>query len=369
MDYIVSKSIFLPLLLLSISSCVCGHIPILGMQRRPFHSRPQQLDGLATFYYKQPLDHFNYQPQSYVTFDQRYIIDFKHWEGINPKTPIFAFLGAESDIDNDVPYVGFPLRFASRYKAMSVYLEHRFYGKSVPFGSIEKAMKNGSIRGHLNSAQALADYAELLLHIKKKFAYDTSPIIVMGASYGGMLASWFRLKYPHIALGALASSAPILYFDNITPQDGYYSVVSKSFKETSKTCHDTIRRSWGEIDRIAEKTQGGLSILSKQFKTCGKLKTSSEIKSLMDSVFTTAAQYNNPFENPVSGICVAIDEEAKKKSDVIEQVVAGIIAYLGERPCYDVYEFAYYNDPLNQYVWQVLLFFSFYVKLTFGYPI
>uniref|UniRef100_A0A9I9CK37 Lysosomal Pro-X carboxypeptidase-like n=1 Tax=Cucumis melo TaxID=3656 RepID=A0A9I9CK37_CUCME len=230
MDYIVSKSIFLPLLLLSISSCVCGHIPILGMQRRPFHSRPQQLDGLATFYYKQPLDHFNYQPQSYVTFDQRYIIDFKHWEGINPKTPIFAFLGAESDIDNDVPYVGFPLRFASRYKAMSVYLEHRFYGKSVPFGSTEKAMKNGSIRGHLNSAQALADYAELLLHIKKKFAYDTSPIIVMGASYGGMLASWFRLKYPHIALGALASSAPILYFDNITPQDGYYSVVSKSFK-------------------------------------------------------------------------------------------------------------------------------------------
>lgn len=89
----------------------------------------------------------------------------------------------------------------------------------------------------------------------------------------------------------------------------------------------------------------------------------------MDSVFTTAAQYNNPFENPVSGICVAIDEEAKKKSDVIKQVVAGIIAYLGERPCYDVYEFAYYNDPLNQYVWQVLLFFSFYVKLTFGYPI
>ena len=46
-------------------------------------------------------------------------------------------------------------------------------------------MKNGSIRGHFNSAQALADYAELLLHIKKMFAYDTSPIIVMGASYGG----------------------------------------------------------------------------------------------------------------------------------------------------------------------------------------
>ena len=28
-----------------------------------------------------------------------------------------------------------------------------------------------------------------------------------------VLASWFRLKYPHIALGAVAASAPILYFD------------------------------------------------------------------------------------------------------------------------------------------------------------
>lgn len=45
-----------------------------------------------------------------------------------------------------------------------------------------------------------------------------------------VLASWFRLKYPHMAIGALASSAPILYFDDITPQDGYYSVVSRDFR-------------------------------------------------------------------------------------------------------------------------------------------
>ena len=45
-----------------------------------------------------------------------------------------------------------------------------------------------------------------------------------------VLASWFRLKYPHIALGALASSAPILYFDNIIPRNGYHSIVTKDFK-------------------------------------------------------------------------------------------------------------------------------------------
>ncbi|KAK7368716.1 hypothetical protein VNO80_10745 [Phaseolus coccineus] len=44
-----------------------------------------------------------------------------------------------------------------------------------------------------------------------------------------VLASWFRLKYPHMAIGALASSTPILYFDDITPQDAYYSIVSRDF--------------------------------------------------------------------------------------------------------------------------------------------
>lgn len=44
------------------------------------------------------------------------------------------------------------------------------------------------------------------------------------------LAAWFRLKYPHIAVGALASSAPLLYFDDITPTDGFHSVVTKNFR-------------------------------------------------------------------------------------------------------------------------------------------
>lgn len=48
--------------------------------------------------------------------------------------------------------------------------------------------------------------------------------------YDAVLASWFRLKYPHIVIGALASSAPILYFEDITPHDGYGVVVSNDFK-------------------------------------------------------------------------------------------------------------------------------------------
>lgn len=65
-----------------------------------------------------------------------------------------------------------------------------------------------------------------------KFYYNLHPIFNRTCMYFlfSVLASWFRLKYPHVALGALASSAPILYFDDITPQDGYYTVVTKDFR-------------------------------------------------------------------------------------------------------------------------------------------
>lgn len=50
---------------------------------------------------------------------------------------------------------------------------------------MEEAMKNETTRGYFNSAQALADYAQILLHIRHQFSAHTSPIIVFGASYGG----------------------------------------------------------------------------------------------------------------------------------------------------------------------------------------
>uniref|UniRef100_A0A453T5B9 Uncharacterized protein n=1 Tax=Aegilops tauschii subsp. strangulata TaxID=200361 RepID=A0A453T5B9_AEGTS len=45
-----------------------------------------------------------------------------------------------------------------------------------------------------------------------------------------VLASWFRLKYPHVAMGALASSAPILQFDDITPWSSFNDAISQDFK-------------------------------------------------------------------------------------------------------------------------------------------
>ncbi|KAL2507473.1 Serine carboxypeptidase S28 family protein [Forsythia ovata] len=140
-------------------------------------------DDFITLFYTQTIDHFNYGPQSYATFQQRYVINFKYWGGSN--SPIFAYLGAEEQIDFDLQSIGFLSTNARHFSALQVYIEHRYYGESIPFGTMEQAMNDISTRGYFNSAQAIADYAEVLIHIKDKFSAQNSPIIVFGGSYGG----------------------------------------------------------------------------------------------------------------------------------------------------------------------------------------
>ncbi|KAG5528542.1 hypothetical protein RHGRI_029278 [Rhododendron griersonianum] len=48
--------------------------------------------------------------------------------------------------------------------------------------------------------------------------------------WGVVLAAWMRLKCPHIAIGALASSATILQFEDIVPPETFYDIVSNSFR-------------------------------------------------------------------------------------------------------------------------------------------
>jgi len=51
-------------------------------------------------------------------------------------------------------------------------------------------LKNASTLGYFNSAQAIADYAAIIIHIKKTLQAKDSPVIVIGGSYGG--SRWLR---------------------------------------------------------------------------------------------------------------------------------------------------------------------------------
>jgi lysosomal Pro-X carboxypeptidase len=64
----------------------------------------------------------------------------------------------------------------------------------------------------LSIEQVFLDYITVLDYYKDLFSFTDSPVIAFGGSYGGMLAGWMRMKYPTHVQGAIASSAPILWF-------------------------------------------------------------------------------------------------------------------------------------------------------------
>jgi lysosomal Pro-X carboxypeptidase len=182
-----------------------------------------------TRWYTQRLDHFNSAPASYATFQQRYLVNDTFWGG--PTAPIFLYAGNEGDVDLFTNNTGFMWESAPRFRALLVFVEHRYYGESMPFGGTRAAaFRDARTKGYLTVTQALADYASFVLSLKANLSAPAAPVVVFGGSYGGMLAAWMRLKYPHIVMGAVASSAPILSFYGIVDPYAFYDRITDDFK-------------------------------------------------------------------------------------------------------------------------------------------
>nr|DAD27125.1 TPA_asm: hypothetical protein HUJ06_028593 [Nelumbo nucifera] len=271
--------LWLPWLLLLLITCVSATpiiIPTLGIRNligpRATASSSFPSQDFKTYLHTQTLDHFNYRPECYTTFQQRYVINFN--------APVFVYLGGQSPLDFYLPDIGFLTDNAPHFKA----LLHRYYGKSIPFKSRVEAFQNASSLGYLSSSQSLADYAEIILDIKKN------------------LSATSCMPCGHI--GALASSFPILYFDEITPQDGFFSIVTQDFRPN------------------------GLSILSKRFNICVPLTSSSELKDYLIAAYVVAAESDSPPSNLVTLVCNSIDRTSPK-TGIIGKVIAGIVALIG----------------------------------------
>ncbi|XP_020246238.1 LOW QUALITY PROTEIN: lysosomal Pro-X carboxypeptidase-like, partial [Asparagus officinalis] len=270
-------------------------------------------------YFTQNLDHFNFNPQSYKTFQQRYLINDTYWRGKKDESPIFVFLGHGDGIKDVAADAGLLYDIAPTFNALIVYIEHRYFGKSIPFGSLKHAYKNASTLGYLSASQALADTAVLIRSLKANLSTTGSPVVVFGGSYGGILATWFRLKYPHVALGALASSAPVLLFDNLVSPYKITDIVTQDYKSVSKSCYSTIKNSWEEIKKTGRR-KGGRDQLTKKLRICknkmsteiivekvfGLLETMLLFSAISDYPVSTSIHASLP-AHPVKKICNAID--------------------------------------------------------------
>ncbi|XP_064476309.1 lysosomal Pro-X carboxypeptidase-like [Ornithodoros turicata] len=290
------------------------------------------------------VDHFSFSKRD--VFRQRYLVYDKHWN--RKGGPIFFYTGNEMNIEVAANQMGVMYNWAPDFKAMLVFAEHRYYGDSLPYG--ELSFSGRERRGYLTTEQALADFAHLIQHIKATVpGARKSPVVTFGGGYGGMLAVWMRRRYPHLVTGAYASSAPIGYYSSEVPCGKFLKAITENYRTHSSNCVESIRRSWGIIDRMAE-TDTGLEFLTDTFHACQRLTPDSVpvLKQWLREVYQTLAMLDYPYEtdlfgklppHPVKEACRLLWNPLQTDPDLISSLhKAASILYnsTGDAACYSV---------------------------------
>ncbi len=288
------------------------------------------------------IDHFSYANSK--TFQLRYLIKDKFFnydensEEIN--FPIFFYCGNEGSIEdfwNNSGYITETL--AKKFNALVVFGEHRFFGKSYPFGDMQD--KDIQKNQYLTSQQALSDYVELIIYLKNTLNLKKSPVIAFGGSYGGMLSSWARMKFPHVFTGSIASSAPVLLFEDINRiENSFFKIATETYQRYDEKCPLDIRSGFQKLydirtnDLIAS-NPSILSSLNEIFLPCNKIQNSYDIKKLEDSIedmLITLSQYNYPYETsfikptPSEPVKVACEKIANIRNNTLFLKLAPVIS-------------------------------------------
>ena len=174
-----------------------------------------------TMMFPQTRDHNDPTDRKYP-FMQLLVNDFEYSGRLNTEKTVF-FLPGWKALGTKDPFPSSVREIANRTGAALFTLEHRYFGDSCPTD-----MSTENLTKYLTIDQMISDTAKVLASFKIKKA------VVIGGSYAGAAASWFRAKYPKLANGAWASSAPVRLEPFI--EDGDVNIISL-LKEKSENCY------------------------------------------------------------------------------------------------------------------------------------
>ena len=232
---------------------------------------------------------------------QRYYLNKQFWGGNG--YPIFVFIGGEGE-ERCTRLTNKSHLFvqAQQHRALLVDVEHRFYGESYPTPD----MSTENLQ-YLSSEQALADLARIIGFIKSDLNTTESKVLTVGGSYPGNLAAWFRLKYPSVTQGSIASSAPLLAKTDFYE---YMEVVGEALRYFGgDKCFDMMTEA---SHFIAELLNSGPGLtwkqIEKDFELCSPLESTNDVSILLSNLMgyiQGTVQYNNEHQGVlnVTDIC------------------------------------------------------------------
>jgi len=170
------------------------------------------------------------------SFPLRYYGYSKFADTSSPSNPVFLYCSNEGPIEGFYNASGSIFTMAEKRSAIVLFVEHRYYGESLPFGSDSFTPPN--LR-YLTIEAALADYSMLIMSLNDvlpNFSTSPSKTILFSGSYGGMLAAWHRWKYPHLSAGAIASGAPIDFYPESGIQENFYQAFIETYETSYSGC-------------------------------------------------------------------------------------------------------------------------------------
>lgn len=250
---------YLSFLLVLCLTCHLAHG--VGLHGFHFHGleeprplRKSDRDNITEAWIQQPVDHFNLRDNR--TWSMRYLENSRYFK---ENGPILIMIGGEWAISKGFLQTGLMYDLASTHNAIMYYTEHRYYGKSKP----TKDTSSPNLQ-YLSVDQALADLARFIETKKSREGFENSTVVVFGGSYSGNVATWLRLKYPHLVQGALASSAPIFAKADFYE---YYEVVTESLRRYSQKCVDQIKAAFKAVEKLFA-AKDGPQKLKQYFNLC-----------------------------------------------------------------------------------------------------
>jgi len=292
--------------------------------RTPPPSTSNIVAGLAT----QRLDHFD--PTNDQTWEQPYVMTAEHFE---PGGCIFLFLSGEWSITEYRLENSVMAEMAADFNCYIFYLQHRYYGESRPTPNIT----DENLRW-LTVEQALADTAHFVQFIQSSEDFPgagDAPVVVIGGQYSASLAAWFRQSYPHLAVGAWASSAPMLAVYN---QFQFKELTGAVYRHIGgNACYQNIENGFAEMEQMV--ADGRNAEISAMFHLCNIFDDPFDVQlffSLMSEVFSLLAQFDQ-YTN-VAGVCQLLANETHTSdAAAIAAVIVYLIDEIGEgEECIDI---------------------------------
>ena len=253
--------------------------------------------------FSQKIDHFGDAPG---TFPQRLCIYDKWWKSAtragfsaaaDAPGPILFYTGNESPVEEYINNTGLMWEIAEQMGALIVFAEHRFEPLSHPalcgFGT-QKCF------AFCTTAQAIADWATIIADLRTQHTVR-APAVAFGGSYGGMIAGWFRIKYPEVIDGVIAASAPIWQLAGTVQREtldmqavAITRGVSAAGGATDQ-CRDNLIAAWPLLHELG-KSENGLKLVSEPVKACsGTLKSVDSLINWAQGPYFFLAEGNYPF--------------------------------------------------------------------------